>query len=120
MSGGPFVEAWINGKGLGELVGTNNVKLKVKVQAPSWMDVNKLVVLANGKEVQSTDIPESKNVVRYDGEFSFSVAKDTWYVVIVTGDKDLAPVYPGAKSYSFTNAIFVDADGNGKFDAPGL
>lgn len=120
VSGGAFVEAWINGKGLGELVGTNNVKLKVKVQAPSWMDVNKLVVLANGKEVQTVDIPESKTVVRYDGEFSFSVAKDTWYVVIVTGDKDLAPVYPGAKSYSFTNPIFVDADANGKFDAPGL
>jgi hypothetical protein len=29
-------------------------------------------------------------------------------------------VYPGAKSYSFTNPIFVDADANGKFDAPGL
>lgn len=120
VSGGPFVEAWLNGKGLGELVGANSVKLKVKVQAPSWMGVNKLVVLANGQEVQSAEIPESKNVVRYEGEFEFSVAKDTWYIVIVTGDKDLAPVYPGAKSYSFTNPIFVDADANGKFDAPGL
>lgn len=120
VSGGAFVEAWINGKGLGELLGTNNVKLKVKVQAPSWMDVNKLTVIANGKEVQTVDIPESKNVVRYDGELAFNPAKDTWYVVLVTGEKDLAPVYPGAHAYSFTNAIFVDADGNGKFDAPGL
>ncbi len=120
VSGGSFVQTWINGSTMGDMVTTKDVKLKVKVQAPSWMDVKKLTVVANGKEIQNVDIPDSKNVVRYNGELLFKPEKDTWYVVIVTGEKDLSPVYPGAHAYSFTNPIFVDVDGNGKFDAPGL
>ncbi|MBI5526537.1 MAG: CehA/McbA family metallohydrolase [Deltaproteobacteria bacterium] len=124
VSTGPFVTASIGGKTFGEVaaVSGGQVDLAIKVQAPSWMDVNTLKVVANGEEVHvqaldDTTADPQNPVVRFDGVLPFTPAADTWYVVLVSGDRGREPVQ-SARSFAFTNPIFADVDGNGAFDAP--
>jgi hypothetical protein len=121
---GPFMNVSIEGKGMGELVTVTSgpVKLNIKVQAPRWMDASRLSVVANGKQVAaytldpSTEDPLNR-VIRYNGVVEFTPEIDTWYVVFVEGDHGAPPV-ASARPYAFTNPIYVDRDGNGKFDPP--
>lgn len=119
VSGGPFITVNINGNtGLGETTTDTDgrVEINVKVQAPSWIDTKTIRLIANGETVEDIDIPRGESVVRFDDVFVHSPHRDTWYIIIVEGDNDLFPVYPGARPYSFTNPVYVDVDGNGKYD----
>ncbi len=51
---------------------------------------------------------------------TLSPKRDTWYLLVAWSTKDnpTLPV-PGGLVMSFTNPVWVDADGNGKFDPPG-
>lgn len=57
--------------------------------------------------------------VRVDVPMTFT--EDTWIVVTARGSADqLRPsLNRGSNPFAFTNPIFVDVDGNGRFDAPG-
>lgn len=70
---------------------------------------------------------------RFESSLSlpFSVAQDSWFIVIVKGtDANSASMFPvmpasvgqngGVRALGATNALYVDVDGNGVFDAPGL
>ena len=119
VSGGPFITVDIDGQGPGHTVSAPDgaVALNIKVQAPSWMETKTMSIIAGGETIQTIDLPDGK-LIRYAGTINATAERDTWYVVIVEGEKKLFPVYPGARPYSFTNPIFVDVDGNGKYDAP--
>jgi hypothetical protein len=67
----------------------------------------------------------------WDQDFTVTPAQDTWYVLVVRRDptkmaNDIAPAVgatngggPAALSImAVTNPIFVDVDGNGRYDAP--
>lgn len=119
VSGGPFVKTLINGKAeMGDTITDTDgsVELKVVAQAPSWIEFEKIYIYANGEEILTEETPLADAPVRYEKTFTFSPTVDTWYIVKVEGDKDMYPVYPGKRPISFTNPIYVDVDGNGKFD----
>jgi hypothetical protein len=95
----------------------------VRVQAPSWIPAETITIVANGAVVKSVGIPAGSPppVVRFDEDVVLTApAADTWYVVIVDAAAGMDPVMPGTRPRAVTNAIFVDRDGNGVFDAPGL
>jgi hypothetical protein len=124
VSGGPFLTASIGGKGPGEtaMVPGGEVAIDVVVQAPSWMNVNRLVVVSGGAEVYARDLTgadadPANPVVRFRGTIPVRATQDAWYVVHVRGPGTLEPVVPSGRPFAFTNAIFVDVDGNGRFDA---
>jgi hypothetical protein len=108
--------------GLAKATGAQ-VAVHVTVQAPPWIPTDWIRVVANGAEVATVAIPAGGSpapALRFDADVPVTgAAKDTWIVVIVDGDTPMAPVL-GNKPRSITNAIFVDRDGNGTFDAPGL
>ena len=61
------------------------------------------------------------------GTFNFTLTPrvDTWYVVVVRGNRSLAPVVPklgdrDVLPFAFTNPIWVDVDGDGKFTPVGV
>jgi hypothetical protein len=56
---------------------------------------------------------------RWEGEHF--PERDTWYLLFVEGDGDLAPVRRGRdfRPLAFTNPVRVDADGDGAFTPPG-
>jgi hypothetical protein len=121
---GPFINVSIEGKGMGETaaVTSGNVQMAIKVQAPLWMNVTKLSVISNGTAEISLTLDDSlkdpKNpVVRFNKTIEFVPAKDTWYVALVEGDSPTSPI-TGPRPFAFTNPIYVDRDGNGRFDPP--
>ena len=125
---GAFATATLLGDGgkaalSGELarVSGATITVHVTVQAPPWIPVDSVRVLENGVDVQSVQVPASTMVRRFDADITFPAPKsDASYVVIVEAQGDMGPVLPGAHPRTIVNPIYVDRDGNGKFDAPGL
>jgi hypothetical protein len=97
------------------------------VQAADWVPVDKLELLANGQVIATLELAEAGIVdvghpaVRLDETFEHQPTVDTWYAAVAYGlESDrLDPVFCGDRPVGMTNAIRVDVDGNGAFDAPG-
>ncbi len=103
--------------GLGGLHLGSTATLQVQVRAAPWVPVSRLRVYANGRLAHEGPIgPASPAVLRLD----FPV--DAFVTVEVSGKAgaDYAIVAPGFQPFAFSNPIFVDADGDGSFTAPGL
>ena len=71
----------------------------------------------NGELVHSAPISRGETV-----SLPLVFPADAFVTVEVEGPIEgrYADVYPGFTPFAFTNPIFVDADANGRFDAPGL
>jgi hypothetical protein len=124
---GPFVTltvtddaaAAVGPGGLAKATGAM-VTAHVKVQAPSWISTDHLRLVANGAELQNLAIPTSTSVVRFDADVPLAgMAADAWLVAVVDGDTAMAPVL-GDKPRAITNPVYLDRNGNGSFEAPGL
>jgi hypothetical protein len=115
-SGGALSEG-----GMGDLVraGPGGLKLEVEVQAAPWIDVRAIEVFGNGAVEKTIEVPASSKVLRYRGSIVLQPKIDTWYVVLVRGEKPL-PTLPKRKAspFAFTNPIWVDATGDGVFTPP--
>lgn len=125
VSGGPFVTVDVGGKGMGEVAAAPGGKatLAVRVQAPTWMPADELQVVLGGATVKTVTLDAStadpnNPVVRYDGSLELTPSKDTWVVVVVTGQGTLAPVSSNDEPFALTNPIYLDVDGNGVYDPP--
>jgi len=92
---GPFVQMWVNGAPIGSDVGADGgqATVEVEVQAPSWMDADRVEIYRNGQLIDVWDIPPGPAVVRLSRAESYPVDDDSWFVAIVTGDDELAPVF---------------------------
>lgn len=122
VSCGPFVRFEIDQTGPGGLVSEPGpVEAVIEVQAPSWMAFKDLRILRNGVEVFALPAEEwtpGEGAVRFSDLVTLPPTEaDAWYVLEVRGTGDLWPLHWGAP-YAITNPIFVDANGNGVFDAP--
>jgi hypothetical protein len=103
------------------------------VQAAPWIPVEEVRLYGNGQLVTRIPVPPSDSVVRFDGAIELEpLTRDTYFVVEAgqqlpddprqqppSGDL-VAIIAPGVVSLAFTNPIFVDVDGNGVFDPPGV
>jgi hypothetical protein len=124
VSGGPFVTVDVDGSGMGDIYTVpidGNTPLAVTVQAPSWIRINYLKVWTNNAQLlEDIAIPETTDVVRFDDTFDLNLADDA-YLVVEVGHTSarLVPVI-NERVFSFTNPVFIDVDGNGEFDPPGL
>jgi len=129
VSSGIFVTLTANGKPVGSTVRPEGgeVALAVKVQAAPWIDADRVVVVANGETVFQEDLPQPEKapggslppvrpVVRFEKTLRFKPAEDTWYVVYAVGDTPPYPMLPKVTiPLGFTNPVWVDADGDGRF-----
>ena len=125
ISGGPFINASVGGKSYGEVADATSkkVKVKIKVQAPTWMKADTLLVytaggvLAHTVKLDSTTAEPKNSVVRYDNSLELTPTKDSYVIVVVTGGGSLAPVSNGSP-FAVTNPIYLDVDGNKAYDSP--
>ena len=92
---GPFVQMWVNGAEIGSDVAARDgaADVAVEVQAPSWMDADRVEIYRNGTLIDVWDIPEGPSVVRLSRAERYEIDEDSWFVAIVTGDEPLAPVF---------------------------
>jgi hypothetical protein len=114
---GPLLEVSLDDTPMGGLHSGSAGRLNVRVMTADWIDADEIRVFVNSRLVNEATIPE-------DGLYSIDLEfdRDAFVLVEVEGrpGSAYADVYPGFIPYAFTNPIFVDADGDGIWTAPGL
>jgi hypothetical protein len=126
VSNGAFARVTIDGTaGMGDLVTntTGQVSLIVHIEAPPEIDVAYFKVYVNCDQVFTTPTTSPDATVKYDGTLMVPVSKDSHIVVLGFGKKamprGLSQYNPAQVPRFTTNAVYVDFDGNGKYDPPG-
>lgn len=121
VSTGPLLEVDLAGSGPGQQVSTRAGELRIEVRAAPWVPVSEARVYVNGALHESL-------ALRGPGRASLPMEfeHDAFVTVEVEGPREgeAAETYsvlaPGYTPFAFTNPIFVDADGDGRWNAPGL
>ncbi|MBW2270439.1 MAG: PHP domain-containing protein [Deltaproteobacteria bacterium] len=103
--------------GLGETFRAAEGQLRVGVRAAPWVPVDTLTVYLNGEGYHHQAIVAGDVV-----ELPLKVAADSFVVVEVSGSPDTRyrAVIPDFVPLAFSNPIWIDADGDGSWQAPGL
>jgi hypothetical protein len=103
------------------------VRLKVNVQCPNWLDVNRVQIFINGRPSEPhnrtrKNAPDSfgpvDEVVKFDGVFELELDSDAHLIVATIGEgMTMQKVMGESKGkrppIAVSNPIFVDVDGNG-------
>lgn len=126
VSTGAFARVSVAGKTMGDVVTVagGNVSLNIKIEAVPEIDVSHFRVYVNcdqyGPAVTTT---APHDVVKYDAAFPLTVTSDANITVIGFGKNYLPRGLPQFNPRNVprftTNAIYVDVNGDGDFDAPG-
>jgi hypothetical protein len=123
ISAGAFARVSANGAGIGELASGAAVELAVRVDAVPSIDITHAVVLVNCDQVADLDADDPHGVVKLDTTLPLHLDADASIVILGFGAEPMPaglPDYdPSGVPRVITNPIYVDADGNGRFDAPG-
>ncbi|MFK8020433.1 MAG: CehA/McbA family metallohydrolase [Pseudomonadales bacterium] len=118
---GPLLNIELSGEtgttGMGEMASGLHFTLSVEVRAASWVPVGEMTVYLNGELYEQFPVERGQTI-----ELPLKLAKDSYLVVQVTGKASelyelLAPDFV---PFAFSNPIYIDADGDGKWIAPGL
>jgi len=124
VSNGPFINFGIADQTIGGFVDCatdTEISLLIRVQAPSWMDVNYLRVYTNhGELATEIVIPDTTEVVRFDDTVVLPLDGDAYFVVEAGHTSATTHPVNRERVFAITNPIWVDANCNHAFDAPGL
>lgn len=131
VSLGPFVTFSVEGHPIGALVSKpqGDLTVQVRVQAPNWVAVDEVELIANGIAIKRWQLPHPASALDWRGTAKVRPRRDTWYVVFVRGrEGGLKPILRPFRTFegttyrvvpmAVTNPIWVDRDGNGQFDPP--
>lgn len=114
---GPLLALKLADIAMGGLAHISRGRLEVRVSAADWVPVDTISVQVNGITVATRPVDGS-------GEFYFDLdfSEDAFVTIEVHGQAgtDYQAVYPFFTPYAFSNPIYVDADGDGQWTAPGL
>ncbi len=128
LSTGPYLEVET---GSGIIAGGHDrvsgaIDLKVKVQCSTWLDIDRVQVLVNGRQVPEYNYTREKNpdmfandVVKFDQTLKLHLDQDAHLIVVAVGEKHTLVTGFGSSGQSklqpiaYNNPIFVDVDGGG-------
>ncbi|MBT8491760.1 MAG: CehA/McbA family metallohydrolase, partial [Deltaproteobacteria bacterium] len=113
IDGGVFLTVGIGGAGPGE--DATGTQLDIKVQAPTWVDVDTIEVLVDGQVVQTiTILPEDADPIdaanRWEDTVTISPQAGGSHVIVAayqSSGGNLSPVHPGRRPFGVSNPIFV-------------
>jgi hypothetical protein len=97
--------------------------LMVRVSAPSWVRPTKLTIYANGEPVHQQELAAEPGPM----DLSLTLPEDLplpehdyWLVALVQGDGVGGAWWPQMNDYTLaaTNPVFIDRDGDGRYDDP--
>ena len=128
VSTGPIIEFTVNNTSIpGDTVTIkdNKIAIGIKIQSAPWIAVDEVRVIVNGERKIILPIDAAKEqILKFQESISLNLENDSYVAVEVFGSGTLFPVVQrrlrneGPSPYALTNPIFVDVDGNGKFDSP--
>jgi hypothetical protein len=114
---GPLLEVALGKAEPGQTHSGSEAELRVRVDAAPWVPVEEVRVFVNGvlAEKRAIDGPGTLH-------FPLQFPSDSFVTVEAEGSPGeiYSVVAPRFLPLAFTNAIYVDADRNGRFDPPGL
>ncbi|MGH0037149.1 MAG: CehA/McbA family metallohydrolase [Myxococcota bacterium] len=114
---GPLLEVDLSDTGLGGLHVGREGRLRARVRAAPWVPVSELRVFVDGEAVYTSSVEPGATLtvpLRFEADAFVSVEVEG------RADKVYGAVLPGFTPFAFTNPIFVDADADGQWTAPGL
>jgi hypothetical protein len=132
VTNGPLIAFKVNSLYVpGDLVQAKGgqVVFSLRVWGAPWVDVDEVRLVFNGERriifpVRAKD----GSIDKFTQEIGISLTRDTYVSVEAMGRKTLFPVLQspsetglledGTVPYALTNPVFVDVDGNGRFDPP--
>ena len=131
-SNGPLVEFKINDiHRPGDLVTESKGKVRVSIEVRSapWVSVDEIRLVVNGERKIVFPVRcQEEHILKFQEELGLSLKEDAYIAIEVLGKKSLFPVLQSqAKNgrleratlpYALTNPVFIDTDGNGRFDHP--
>jgi hypothetical protein len=123
---GPVVELSVAGAGIGDVarVSPGSVEAHVVVRAAGFVATDSVTLYVGGKIAARRPIGPKRDVLRFDEKIPIDVAKDTFVVARVDAAEPLPAVIGDPIEHfsvlplAITNPVFVDTDGNGRFDPP--
>lgn len=127
VSSGPIVRASVRDRGLHDdprlaTARDGRITLDLEVQAAPWIDCDRIRIVRDGAVVAERAVAESTDRIRFEGAIEVPIEHDSWLVVLVDGDRELAPVVTGKKRpvlpVAIVNPFRVDADGDGDWTPP--
>ena len=101
----------------------------IKVRSAPWVSVDEVRIIVNGerKVILPVKAPREQ-ILKFQDTINLNLEHDSYIAVEVLGNETLFPVVQRSIKYdayecspfpyALTNPIFVDVDGNGKFDSP--
>jgi hypothetical protein len=118
VSNGPFIEFTIGDAGIGDTlaVSSGSLTAHIRVVAPSWVDVRRVMLYFNGVEQSVLMVEGRDRSLRFDESVEFRIRASGFAMVVVEGDESLSPVIPPAigeeprpvTPLAFTNPIWLD------------
>ncbi len=120
---GPFIAFKVGTTDIGDLAAAPGGKATadITVRAAPWVSVSRVMLYVAGHELKRWTVGKSDKVERFHETYDLTIGGDTYAVVRVEGDISLSPVVGGGAGvsvtpFALTNPIFLDANGNGKYD----
>jgi hypothetical protein len=128
LTTGPFLQVTTeNGHGPGDDVrAAGSLKLRVRVQCTDWIDIDRVQVLVNGRQVPALNFTRithpnlfAKGVMKFDQAIEVPLSQDSHIIVVAIGENfDLKTGYGTSdqariKPCAYHNPIYVDVDGGG-------
>jgi hypothetical protein len=132
VSTGPIIEFSVNEASVpGNTISVEKrtLDIGIKVQSAPWVSVDEVRIIVNGerKIIMPVKAPREQ-ILKLEDRISLNIQGDSYIAIEVLGHETLFPVVQkrtkidgyecGPLPYALTNPIFVDTDGNGKFDPP--
>ncbi|MEW5900753.1 MAG: CehA/McbA family metallohydrolase [Acidobacteriota bacterium] len=132
VTNGPVVALKVNGQfGPGDLTKAagGKVAISLEVRSAPWVAVDEVRLVFNGKRRIIFPVQEEEEAIqKFAQEISLTLTADTYICLEALGKRTLFPVLQrasrtgslkdGTLPYALTNPVFVDVDGNGRFDPP--
>jgi hypothetical protein len=117
LSCGPFVEMSVGDAIIGDTVTLEGDALEVRarVAAASWIDVDAIDVLIDGKVEQTIPLVRGEGTTLFDGNITVPLpaGSDAWIALSARGDQRHGVWARRRPSFALTNPIFVDGNGDG-------
>lgn len=129
-STGPLIEFKVNDKhspGDSFTSKEGKVDIYLNVQSAPWVAVDEVRVIINGERKMIIPVnTEEKLIQKFNQDIKLKLERDSYIAIEVLGKRSLYPIVQSLSvrkdidkpvlPYALTNPVFIDVDGNGKFD----
>ena len=114
---GPLLDVSLDDAVPGSTFTGTDGTLRIAVRAASWVPVSQVRIRVDGEVVQSRTLTAPADI-----QIPLGFERDSFVSVEVEGPAEgvYAELLPKFTPFAFTNAIYVDADGDGNWTPPGL